>query len=79
MNIDVDPPGLIRIEITARGFDAAQAAVEGISKLWLSSSTQPRRVPGEDGVHVTVHADMDRSAAEGGYLEPPSAGDYVMG
>ncbi|MFF6778999.1 DUF6207 family protein [Streptomyces sp. NPDC012637] len=59
-------PGLVRIRITAADMATAQEAAKQISQLWLSSSYRPRRVPGKDGVHVQVDADLRRRPEDGG-------------
>ncbi|MET7622523.1 DUF6207 family protein [Streptomyces sp. NPDC005408] len=65
-----DAPGLVRIEITAADLDTAKKAAERIAGFWLSSPSPLRRIPGNDGVLVRVHADIARSPDEGGYLPP---------
>lgn len=62
-------PSLVRIEITAADLATAAEAAEKIAGLWLSSPSPPRRIPGEGGVRVRVHADTSRVPSEGGYLE----------
>ncbi|MET7622004.1 DUF6207 family protein [Streptomyces sp. NPDC005408] len=59
-------PALVRIEITAADLATAAEAAEKIAGLWLSTPSPPRGVPGEDGVHVQVHADTSRGPSEGG-------------
>ncbi|WP_420711616.1 DUF6207 family protein [Streptomyces sp. NRRL F-5193] len=62
------PPGLVRIEITAEDRRTAEAAAARISELWLSSTIPTRPVPGQ-GFRAVVHADLDRSPDE---VSPPT-------
>lgn len=62
-------PGLVRIGITAADTATAREAAERVSQLWLSSTYPLKRVPGEDGVHVLIDADLRRSPEEGGIPE----------
>ncbi|MFI8265559.1 DUF6207 family protein [Streptomyces sp. NPDC085665] len=62
-------PRMIRIQITADDTTTAQEAAQRIGKLWLSNTLRPRRTPGEDGVRIELHADLDRRPEDGGYLD----------
>ncbi|GHD83442.1 hypothetical protein GCM10010336_75220 [Streptomyces goshikiensis] len=63
------------ITIEIRGHEkAVLKAAQRISDLFLSSGPcRLRRTPGKDEVQVLVHADVDRGAGEGGYLDPGEA------
>lgn len=64
---------VITIEIPGHERAALEAA-HRISVLFLSSGPcRLRRTPGEDEVQVLVHADVDRGAGVGGYLDPEEA------
>lgn len=73
---NIESQGLINIEITAKTLAAAELAAESIGRLWLSSASTPRPIPG-NGVHVTIHADMSSRPESGGSAIPtcPHLGD----
>ncbi|MGW8955851.1 hypothetical protein [Streptomyces sp. NPDC055709] len=60
---------LIRIEITADTLAAAEQAADGICRLWLSSASTPRPVPGE-GFSVTIHANINSRPEDAGFAIP---------
>ncbi|MFJ4866182.1 DUF6207 family protein [Streptomyces sp. NPDC088748] len=60
-------PRVVRIQITADDTATAQEAAQQIGELWLSNVLRPRRTPGEDGVRIELHADLDRRPGDGGY------------
>ncbi|MFE5482938.1 hypothetical protein [Streptomyces sp. NPDC056527] len=62
---DTHPRGLVKIEITADDREAAKTAAERIVGLWLASSISTRPIPGQ-GFRAVIHADIDRTPAEGG-------------
>ncbi|MGW7304261.1 DUF6207 family protein [Streptomyces sp. NPDC054835] len=68
-------PGLIRIQIRAADTATAHQAADRISRLWLSSTYPMRRVPGEDGVHIQVDADLRRHPEDGGITDPVESTD----
>ncbi|MFB7368838.1 hypothetical protein ACFC0D_03180 [Streptomyces sp. NPDC056222] len=61
---DTHPRGLVKIEITADDREAARTAAERIVGLWLASSISTRPVPDQE-FRAVIHADIDRSPAEG--------------
>ncbi|GAA3371240.1 hypothetical protein GCM10020367_21100 [Streptomyces sannanensis] len=64
---DESRPGLIQVEINGADEETVLRAAQQIAGLWLSSGPgRVRRVPGEDGVRVTVWADTHRTREEGG-------------
>ncbi|MFE3323408.1 hypothetical protein [Streptomyces sp. NPDC059176] len=65
----LEPPGLVRIDITASTVEAAKLAVEQIRRLWLVSPAPPSHAP-RAGACISVHADVYSDPEDDGYPFP---------